>query len=187
MQGARYKGQDGRGKIQGQQRIVPLALYLVPCLLYLSSCGFHLRGSGGVTLPPALSSVRVVTAGPAANTPLAAEVREALAQAGARVVEAGEVPIVTLLDERVDSQVASVRTETAKASEYLVRYAATFRLTGPRSLPPQTIRLQADYFFDPAEVLAKEREERELVQAMRRDAARQIVRRLTRALTSSGR
>lgn len=132
-------------------------------------------------LPASLSSVRVVMAGPAANEPLAVAVREALAQAGARVVDSADAPALALLEERVESQVASVRTATAKAGEYTLRYAASFRLDGPQPVPPQTVRLQRDYTFDPNNVLAKEREERELLHDMRREAAQQIVRRVARS------
>lgn len=149
--------------------------------LALVGCGFHLRGTGGTAvLPASLSTVRVVMAG-GANEPLAVAVREAVAQAGAQVVESTDAPALSLVGERVESQVASVRTTTAKASEYTLRYAATFRLDGPHPLPLQTIQLQRDYTFDPNNVLAKEREERELLRDMRRDAAQQIVRRLARS------
>lgn len=153
------------------------------CLVYLPSCGFHLRGSGaGDTLPPALAQLRLTAPGPALNS-LERAVREVLLQAGARLVEDAAAPALVLLAEDVASRVASVNTATGKASEYVVQYAASFRLEGPTTLPAQTVRLQADYASDPSRVLASEQEERELVRAMRRDAAQQIVRRVTRGLT----
>jgi LPS-assembly lipoprotein len=153
--------------------------------LALAGCGFHLRGVGGsAALPPSLATVRVVMGG-GANEPLAVAVREAISQAGAQVVDAGSVPTVVIVSEQVDNQVASVRTSTGKASEYLLRYTVNFRLDGPQSLPEQTIRLQRDYSFDPDRVLAKEQEERELMRSMRREAAQQIVRRLARSTGSS--
>lgn len=158
------------------------ALALAACLPLLSACGFRLRGSGGgYALPPALSRVRVVPAS-GAHEPLAREVRDVLVQAGARVVEDADAPALVLLGEEVTSRVASVDTATGKASEYILQYAAGFRVDGAPSLPVQTVRLQADYAFDPNQVLAKEQEERELVGVMRRDAAQQIVRRLARTL-----
>lgn len=148
----------------------------------LSACGFHLRGSGGgITLPAALSTVRVVAPGPAQNEPLTVAVRETLAQAGARIVDAG-VPALVLVSEQVESRVASVSTATAKASEYLLQYAVTFRLDGPQSLPAQTVRLQRDFTADPTQVLAREQQERELLRDLRRDAAQQIVRRVVRGV-----
>ena len=156
--------------------------------LALAACGFHLRGSGGgYALPPALSQLRVVSAGSAANDPLAQEVRDVLVQAGARLVEDAGAPALVLLGEEIASRVASVDTTTGKASEYILQYAAGFRLDGPSALPAQTVRLQADYAFDPAQVLAREQEEREVVRVMRRDAAQQIVRRVIRTLARTAR
>jgi len=149
------------------------------------SCGFHLRGSGGALLPPSLATLRVVMSGPSANQPLDVAVREAITQAGAKLVEGGDAPTLLLYDERIDSQVAAVRTATGKASEYTLRYTVSFRLDGTQPVAAQTIRLQRDYSFDPNNVIAKEQEERDLQRDLRRDAAQQIVRRLARAVAPS--
>lgn len=187
MIGARRQAQAA-GDVRPGRRLGLIAVSLLCGLSFLTSCGFHLRGSGGgYTLPPGLSQLRVVSAGPAENVPLAQEVRDALVQAGATLVEDPGAPALTLLGENVASRVASVDTATGKASEYIVQYAAGFRLDGPVSLPEQTVRLQSDYAFDPAQVLAKEQEERELVRIMRRDAAQQIVRRVVRTLARTAR
>jgi outer membrane lipopolysaccharide assembly protein LptE/RlpB len=45
---------------------------------------------------------------------------------------------------------------------------------------PQTVKVQRDHQFDRLNVLAKEREERELRNEMQRDAAQQILRHLSR-------
>lgn len=152
--------------------------------LVLAGCGFHLRGTGGATLPPSLATVRVAMGG-GINEPLAVAVRDAISQAGAKVVDSAAIPTLTILSEQTDSQVASVRTTTGKASEYVLRYTVAFRLDGQPSLPEQTIRLQRDYSFNPDQVLAKEQEERELLRNMRLEAAQQIVRRLARSTGSN--
>lgn len=179
--GHRVRGDDSGERVGIRTVVVAL------CALATVSCGFHLRGSGGAMLPPSLAAVRVVMAGPGVNEPLAVAVRQAITQAGARVVESPGAPTLSLVRESVDSQVASVRTATGKASEYTLRYAATFRLDGPQPVAEQTVRLQRDYSFDPDRVLAKEQEERELLNNMRRDAAQQIVRRLARSVGPAAR
>jgi LPS-assembly lipoprotein len=131
-------------------------------------------------LPPALAAVRVVSSSSLANDPFTVAVRDALTQAGAKIVDAPEAPAVVLLGEQIETRVASVSTATAKASEYLILYGAGFRLEGPTPIAAQTIRLQRSYSFNPTQVLAREQQEQELLQNMRRDAARQIVRRLAR-------
>jgi LPS-assembly lipoprotein len=154
-------------------------LYLV-----LSGCGFHLRGLDRAVLPAELAELRVVVQDSvAAHDPLLAAMREALtARADARITDRADAPVLVLSGERAVSQVLSVGT-TGKVSEYLLRYEVSFRLLdaeGKERLAPQTIRLQRSYTFDPLNVLAKEREEKDLAHEMRTDAAGQIVRRLSR-------
>lgn len=164
-----------------RQRAVSLLLF-VSCALLVTSCGFHLRGiGGGATLPASMSSVRVVPPGAAANDPLTVAVRDALMQAGAKIVTAPKAPAVVLLREQIQTRVASVSTTTAKASEYLLLYSVGFRFGGPRPIAAQTIRLQRSYSFNPTQVLAREQQEQLLLRELRSDAAQQIVRRLARA------
>ena len=160
-------------------------LLLVLATPVLVACGFHLRGSAGsVALPPSLKDIRVVAPGPTENEPLTVAVREALTQAGANLVEAPGAPALTLLGEQIETRVASVSTTTAKATQYLLQYSASFRLDAPKPLAAQTVRLQRDYAFDPNQVLAKEQREQELLRDMRREAAQQIVRRLARGVAA---
>lgn len=159
-----------------------LTLHLVSCLLYLSlsGCGFHLRGTAGAALPESLGELRVTMPERGPDDPMVVAVRRALAEAGARLTEEAGARTLVLSDERVEPQVISIRTTTGKASEYRLRYGIRFRLEGAGESAPQSIRLSREYTFDPARVLAKEEEERELVREMRADAAQQIVRRLAR-------
>ena len=159
-------------------------LLLVAGCLSLMSCGFHLRGMGAVELAPELRALRVQVSGAqSANDPLMESMRNALReQAGITVQDGGDVPLLELYGERYETRVASVST-TVKAAEYLVLYDVTFQVTsadGTRRGGPETLRLQRDYSFDPLNVLAKEREEQELREALRRDAVQQILRRLAK-------
>jgi LPS-assembly lipoprotein len=155
--------------------------------LYLSSCGFHLRGAGGAVLPESLATLRVTMPGRGPDDPAVVAVRRALADAGARLTDAAGARTLVLSDERVETQVVSVSTVTAKVNEYRLRYGISFRLDGESKTAPQTVRLQREYTFDPTQVLAKEQEERELLREMQADAAQQIVRRLARMEKVAGR
>lgn len=154
------------------------------CLM-LAACGFHLRGVGGDPLPESLATLNIVPpATGLANDPLLVAVRDALTAYGARIVDTPDAPRLTLYDEATESQVLAVRAQTAKGAAYMLRYRISFRVVaadGTELVAPQTIHTQRDYTFDSARVLAKEEEERELLRALRRDTAEQIVRRLTRA------
>ncbi len=166
-----------------------LTLFLLHSSLLLSACGFHLRGTRATEWPAAIPEVRVrVADSRAAYEPLKLEMESALrAQAGVAIVETDEAAQLELSGERSDSRVLSVGS-SGRVSEYLLRYEVSFRFLdahGKELLASQTVRLLRDYTFDPANVLAKEREEDELKAAMRRDAVQQILRRLSRALAGA--
>ncbi len=153
--------------------------------MLLSACGFHLRGLDQAVLPAELAELRLLGphGAPLARDELYVAMREALAtQGGARLSESAGAPALILYTERVATQVLSVGT-SGKVNEYLLRYELDFRLTdsaGRERLALQTVRLQRGYTFDPLNVLAKEREERDLLSALRREAAAQVVRRLSK-------
>lgn len=172
---------DKRRRGANDQRLLAL---IIGGAMLLGGCGFHLRGQA-TQLPPELSTLRVMVQGNVqANDPLLGLVRDTLRlQSGARIVEDGDVPSLVLSDEHVESQVVSIQTATAKASEYRLRYSLNFALRDAASKPllgPHTIRLQREYTFDPTRVLAKEHEERELLRELRRDAVQQLVRRIAK-------
>ena len=150
----------------------------------LAGCGFQLRGLGTAQLPPSLATLRVVVQGSqSVNDLLRLAMEDALrTQAGATVVQTGDVPVLIVSTENVDSQVLTVDA-SGKVSTYLVRYELSFNVVdagGEVLLLPQTLRLQRDYRFNPLDVLAKEQEEETLKRELRRDALSQIVRRLAR-------
>lgn len=162
-----------------------IAKLLLPGIVavLITGCGFQLRGLGTAQLPPSLSTLRVVVQDSlAANDPLRLTMEDALrVQAGATITQAGDAPVLTLTRENIDSQVLTIDT-SGKASEYMLRYEIGFSLSDINGalLPPQTLRLQRDYRFNPLNVLAKEQEEENLKRELRRDAFSQIIRRLAR-------
>ena len=150
----------------------------------LAGCGFHLRGQGKAGLSAELSVLRVRTIGE--NVPgneLRREVERALnVQADVRIAPEAEngIPVLTLYDEQSNSRVLSYD-EDRNVSEFLLRYRVEFDVrdaAGEKIVGRQTIILQRDYTFDRLNVLAKEREEQELREQMRKEAVQQIIRRL---------
>jgi LPS-assembly lipoprotein len=148
----------------------------------LSGCGWHLRGTAGATLPSSLATLRVTMSGGEGDyDPLLIAVREALqVQGGAKVTEGKDLPTLHLYNEVVGNRVLSVDT-TGKVREYMLRYEVNFRVTdaaGNELAPAQTVVMQRAVTFDRLHVLAKEREERELLVELKRDAAQQVLQRL---------
>lgn len=186
----KYEMKDTRYKSR-PRRAVTVSLYLVSCLLYLSlsGCGFHLRGSKVEGFPKEFAVMRIKLTDRLAgrHEPLRQAVENALREeAGVTVTEQKKVPTLVLDPESVGSGAVSVN-RAGKVSEYRINYSVSFSLLdgdGKELLAAQTIRLVRDYVYDPQGVIGKEREDLELREAMRRDAASQIVRRLARAPTT---
>jgi len=159
------------------------ALLLVVSLPLLAACGWHLRGTVGATLPPALATLRVqMSGGEGENDPLLVAMRAALqGQGRAKIVDRQDLPTLHLYNEVVSNRVLSVDS-TGKVREYMLRYEVSFRVTdlhGNELEAPQTVILQQAVTFDRQHVLEKEREERELLVELKRDAAQQILQRLS--------
>ncbi len=158
---------------------------LVLCLA-LAGCGFQLRGSALSSFPSELSTLRVEMPGRLIGNqdPLRVAVETALRQqAGVTLATTGEVPVLVLEPEQFATGAISVTT-AGRASEHQITLTVSFQLrnaAGAILLPQQTVRLQREYVYDPLNVVAKEREELDLKEIMRRDVASQIVRRLARA------
>ncbi len=174
------------------RKLVFFTLYLVPCISYLllSGCGFQLRGQGTVKLPESLATIRVMVAGSqVANDPLRLAMEDMLRiYAGATVAQASDTPTLVLIGENINSQVLTVDA-SGKVSGYLLRYEISYSVLGAAGeelAPPQMLRLQRDYRFNPLNVLAKEQEEENLKRELRRDALYQIVRRLARFKPAPG-
>lgn len=172
-----------RGDGRCERRFLMWAVFSLVALT-TTACGFHLRGTGKVEMPAALSILQVRVEGNLLeNNPLLVAVKNALrTQTDVQIQESGDAPRLLLYGEQSDSRVLSV-TSAGKVDEYLLKYEVSFRLVDVDNKllsEPQTVKVQRDHQFDRLNVLAKEREEQELRREMQRDAAQQILRRLSR-------
>lgn len=144
-------------------------------VLLVQACGFHLRGSeqaGGVAIPPTY-----VQGGDPRG------IRAELQGAGSGQFtqrSADATYLLTILGENFDRRVLSVG-RTGKAREYTLHYTVSFAMSdkaGKEVIPPQTVHLRREYRFDVNQVLGNENEEAVLREAMLRDAAQQVLRRI---------
>jgi LPS-assembly lipoprotein len=145
--------------------------------ILLSACGFHLQGSA--ELPVEVRRVYVATADEL--TPLAVELREALSRNGATLAPAASAAdaVVRVSRDRTGRRVLSVSARNTP-EEFEVFYAVDYSIDrgGQEVVPSQTLELTRSFSFDEADLLAKDREENILREAMARDIAGLIVRRL---------
>lgn len=144
----------------------------------LAGCGFALRQT------PELPFRRLRLDGFAERSPLAAELRERLAEARVQTVAAPQQPDVVLqalLDKREKRVVAS--TAVGQVRELQLRVHFHFRASTPagRELIPLTeLMLSRDLSYSETFALAKAQEEAELFAAMQSDIVQQVLRRLAR-------
>jgi LPS-assembly lipoprotein len=146
-------------------------------LLLLAGCGFHLQRPA--RLPPLFDAAWLEAADPYTDFHRALD--DALRSSGARFAATrgtATVVVEVLVDDsgqRVLS-VSALNKPTEFEVYYTVRYRARF---GDREvLPPQVLTLTRDYSYDPTTLLAKEAEQQLIREALARDIAALVVRRL---------
>ncbi len=143
----------------------------------LAGCGFQLQGA--VTLPEASRSIYILS--PDLLTPFAVELRRAIERAGGEVVPSARAAgtVLRISQDHTGRRVLSVSARNTP-QEYEVFYAVEYSVdrAGKEVLKSQPLELTRNMSFDETEVLAKDREEDGLREAMARDLATLVLRRL---------
>jgi LPS-assembly lipoprotein len=146
-------------------------------LLQLAGCGFQLKGA--IVLPAGVRSVYVATSDEL--SPFSVELGRALVASGATQAASAEAAdtIVRVTHDRTGHRVLSVSSRDTP-QEYQVYYILGYNIDhgGKQAVPPQEIELNRSYSFSESDLLAKNREETILRDAMARDLAELVVRRL---------
>jgi LPS-assembly lipoprotein len=166
----------GDGRRTGALRRAALAVALAATL---ASCGFGPSG------PPKLPFQSLYISAPAYSS-FAAELKRYIASGGQGklAAQAKEADVVLdIFGEATEAQILSL-TATGRVAEFQLRYRVSYRLhdnANKEWIPSSEIRVRRDYTYDDQAVLAKENEQNLLFQAMRDDAVRQMMRRLSHA------
>jgi LPS-assembly lipoprotein len=145
----------------------------------LASCGF--RPSG----PPKLPFQNLYISAPAYSS-FAAELKRYIASGSqgklADDPKAADA-VLDILSEGQETVILSL-TVSGRVAEYQLRYRVSYRLHDNANrdwIPSSEILLRRDVTYDDQAVLAKENEMNLLFQAMKEDAVKQMMRRLSRA------
>lgn len=166
----------GRGA-QGMRLRRLTAVVLLLGAAVVAGCGFHLQGA--VRLPEGSRKVCMVTADEL--SPFAVELRRALAASGAQLMPstAGADTVIRVLRDRVDRRVLSVSARNTPR-EFEIIYVLEYAIdqAGKELWPAQELELRRNFSFEESQLLAKDREEEILRQAMARDLADLVLRRL---------
>lgn len=166
----------GDGTVASTQWIAPITCVALAAAA-LTGCGFHLQGVG--QLPEDARRVHVLT--PDELTPFAVELRRAIERSGGHIAGNSAAADVVLRIERDRSgrRVLSVSARNTP-QEYEIYYNVEYTVErgGQQLIERQPLELIRNLSFDQSQVLAKDREEAILRDAMARDLAMLVVRRL---------
>ena len=150
-----------------------LPLLSVP--LGISGCGFALRQT------PALPFQKIALTGFAARSPLADELRRALAEQVQVVdsVNGADIVLNVALDRRERSVVAATATAQTRELQLRLRFEYALATPGGRPLSPTIeMLLSRDMSTNETFALAKAQEEAQIFAAMQTDVVQQVMRRL---------
>jgi LPS-assembly lipoprotein len=143
----------------------------------LAGCGFQLQGA--MTLPEDIRSVYV--SAPDLLSPFAVELSRALERTGASVAgsAAAADAVIRVRNDRTGRRVLSVSSRNTP-QEYEIFYTIDYTIDrdGAEVMPLQRHELTRSFTFDQSRLLAKDREEDVLREAMARDLADLVLRRL---------
>lgn len=153
-------------------------LLLVVVLALLAGCGFRLQGR----LPlPASLAVTYIEADDA-QSDFVQDLRRALLASGARLtaVRSEATAVVRLQRDEFLERVVSVSGRNVPR-EYELTYLVRFSVEGPKGnlLPSEQVAASRDFSFDERAVLAKEREQEALRDALARDLVGVVMRRFS--------
>jgi LPS-assembly lipoprotein len=152
-------------------------LALLAIVLLSSGCGFHLQGNG--SLPEGMRKVYVVTADEV--TPFALELRRAIERSGGEMAStsAEADTVVRIQRDRSGRRVLSVSARNTP-QEYEIFYSIEYSVDrgGKEVLETQPLEMIRNLSFDDTQLLAKDREETIVREAMAKDLAMLVTRRL---------
>ena len=150
---------------------------LVAAFSLLAACGWRLQGSA--RLPELLAVAYVDAKDP--YTDFNRALRESLTASGANLVadRALATAVVRIRNDVSGQRVLSVSARNTP-EEYQVYYSVEYSVEadGRELIPPDRIEMTRDYSYDETAVLAKQREHAVLKEALARDLAGMVVRRL---------
>jgi LPS-assembly lipoprotein len=150
---------------------------LAAAALLLGACGFHLQGHKALPAPLHLTYVQAADR----QSDFVQDLRKELLTSGARLTTQGEeaTAVVHVQTDAFQRRVLSVTAQDQPAEyeiTYTVRVSVNF---GDKEvLPVQELSAVRDYTFDETILLAKENEEAILREALARDLAGVVMRRL---------
>jgi LPS-assembly lipoprotein len=149
-----------------------VVILLLACALALSACGFKMRGVAD------LSFTTLYIQGP--KLTISKELKKSLKVNGVTVVDKPEKAelLLELMNESTEQNILSL-SGRGLVREYELFYRVNFRLRDPSSEvwgDVQKIEGRRDFSYDDSQLLAKQFEEARLIEDMKTDAVRELMR-----------
>lgn len=151
---------------------------LLAAMLLLTACGFHLQGRQ--VMPPSLAVLRIDAVD--AQSDFARALRSALKSSGARLESQAstEAAVVRIVHDELTERVLSVDARNIPTDfELTYKVEVGVRAGGKDLMVPENFELSRIFSFDERKLLAKEREKDILREALARDMASVVARRLS--------
>ncbi|HKU90739.1 MAG TPA: LPS assembly lipoprotein LptE [Steroidobacteraceae bacterium] len=150
---------------------------LLVAIAGLTGCGFHLQGR--TPLPEAFAFTYIDTRDE--QTDFVQDLRKALIASGAKVIrtQGSSGATIEVHDDELTERVLSVSARNIP-TEYELTYKVKFSVTsgGKSLIENEEISATRDFSFDETQLLAKEREQEILREALARDLVALVMRRL---------
>jgi LPS-assembly lipoprotein len=144
----------------------------------LGACGFHLQGRQ--PLPAAFANTYIETRDE--QTDFVQDLRKALLASGVKVIatEGSAGATIEVLEDELTEKILSVSARNIPA-EYELIYRVRFSVTsdGKTLIENEEVAATRDFSFDETQLLAKEREQEILREALARDLVALVMRRIS--------
>lgn len=168
---------SGSKQVAADSRRCGWMVLAVAAVSLLSACGWRLQGTA--RLPEVMSVTYIESED--RYTDFNRMLRESLQASGARVTsdKSQATAIVRVRKDTTGQRVLSVSARNTP-QEYEVFYSVEYSVESPTGelIAPQRLELTRDYSYDERAVLAKQREQGVLREALARDLAGLVIRRL---------
>jgi len=156
-------------------------ILLIVLCSFLLGCGFQLRGTESASIP--FESVYISAL---EGEPIITELKHSIQNSGKTLVPDEPLDaeaILHIISAKYSKHIWSI-SGSGRVREFQLRYRVSYRLADSKGLeivPPSVVNISRIMPYADAQVLGKQAEEKMLLREMYRDAAQQIIRRLSKS------
>lgn len=162
---------------KNKNKLLPSTLTIL-LLILTTSCGFHLRGD--VALPEIYQKIHVINK---ANNNISTVLKQTLIENHVQLTDSPQSASSIIIVNSQNLQRRAVAVRGKEVKEYEIRLTVSISVLDPDGKQrgkSQNISTLRRYSFNNDQVLGSENEEQILIEEMKKDISRQILRRLSK-------